>query len=104
MIPYRLELPFERLINTGPSMERTLLRIYIGDYISENEANRLWARIADHKWYVSERLSRDVGFHLAAIDYVEHFYEPSVAEEGQSTLAAFVKKLAAYQSRPVENI
>lgn len=93
MIPYRNDFAFDKLIRTGPSMQRTLLRIYTGDEISENEAKNLWSKIADHKWYVSERLSRDVGFHVAAIDYVEHFYEQSAAEQTESRLAAFGRKV-----------
>jgi hypothetical protein len=93
MIPYKLDFAFERLIRTGPSMERTLLRIYTGSDISENEARSLWERIADHKWYVSERLSRDVGFHVAAVDYVEHFYEPYGADASESRLTAIWKNI-----------
>ena len=59
-----------------PGLGRSLLQVYIGDKISENEASKLLSRIADHKWYVSEKLDRDVGFHVAAIDYVENFYVP----------------------------
>lgn len=88
MIPYKLDFAFEKLLRTGPSMERTLLQIYTGNKISESEAKNLLRRIADHKWYVSERLSRDVGFHVAAIDYVEHFYEPRVDKRSQGKLAA----------------
>lgn len=90
MIPYRHELAFERLVKTGPSIERTMLRIYTGDEISELEAKRIWQRIADHKWYVSERLSRDIGFHVAAVDYVENFYrtEPSRSPKAKAASAA----------------
>lgn len=94
MIPYKLDYTFDKLIQTGPSMERTLLRIYTGDDISENEAKNLWRRIADHKWYVSERLSRDVGFHVAAVDYVENFYEPYDDEASESWLSAIWKSIS----------
>lgn len=93
MIPYKLDLAFDRLIRTGPSMERTMLRIYTGENISENEAKNLWKRIADHKWYVSERLSRDVGFHVAAVDYVEHFYEPHADSASETKIGASAKKI-----------
>jgi hypothetical protein len=74
VIPYKLDLFVGKIIRTGPGKERTLLRRYTGHDISESEASALCQRIADHKWYVSERLSRDVGFHVAAVDYVENFY------------------------------
>lgn len=93
MIPYKLDFAINRLIKTGPSMERTLLRIYTGDDISDTEAKNIWERIADHKWYVSERLSRDVGFHVAAVDYVENFYQPLVEERPEGKFALFFQKM-----------
>ncbi len=84
---YRQEFAFERLIRTGPSVERTLLRVYTGGELSESDAKRLWQRIDDHKWYVSERLSRDIGFHVAAVDYVENFYKAS-PNDGQPSRSA----------------
>lgn len=85
MIPYRLDYTIEKLTRSGPSVERTLLRIYTGDELTESDARSLWQRIADHKWYVSEQLSRDIGFHVAAVDYVENFYrsEPSRGDTGK---------------------
>src|SRR6266404_8403222 len=86
---YKFDFGFENLFR-GPSRQRNLLRVYTGDDISESEAQNLWNRITDHKWYISERLSRDVGFHVAAIDYVENFYEPSARPGIGERLAAFV--------------
>ncbi len=94
MIPYKLDYAIEKITKTGPSMERTLLRIYTGDDFSENEARNLWRRIADHKWFVSETLSRDVGFHVAAVDYVENFYEPSSATASEGWLATTWKNIS----------
>jgi hypothetical protein len=36
------------------------------------EARALWPRILEHKWFLSERLGRDVGLRVAAIDYLEN--------------------------------
>ena len=94
MIPYRLDYTIEKLTKTGPSMERTLLRIYTGDDLSEKEARGIWTRITDHKWHLSETLNRDVGFHVAAVDYVEHFYEPSDNPEPDGWLTATWKKIS----------
>ena len=55
--------------------------------MSEGEASRLSRRIADHKWYVSERLSRDVGFHVAAVDYLEHFHDTDRNDNADAFLA-----------------
>ena len=76
MVMYRDDLAIDKVLRSSPGLERTILRIYTGREISEPDAKVLWQRILDHKWYVSEQLSRDVGFRVAAIDYVEHFYEP----------------------------
>jgi len=81
--------------NTIPGMGRSLLQVYTGKSISENEATVLLRKIADHKWFVSEKLHRDVGFHVAAIDFVENFYEPQTATESRiGTLASKVVNTA----------
>jgi transitional endoplasmic reticulum ATPase len=35
-------------------------------------ANDLWAKILQHKWLLSEKLGRDVGFRTACIDFLEN--------------------------------
>lgn len=102
MIPYRHDLAIDQILAPRPSLEQNLLRIYTGDSLSEAEARRLWARVADHKWFVSEQLSRDVGFHVAAIDYVENFYrtEPSA---NQGTAASAARKILGRINRVLEN-
>src|SRR5436190_4326948 len=44
---------------------RRAIRRLAGVSLSEAEARAAWPRILDHKWYVSERLGRDVGLHVA---------------------------------------
>ena len=36
---------------------------------SSLEAQEVWPRVLEHKWYMSERLGRDVGLRVAAVDY-----------------------------------
>lgn len=72
---FKLEFVDEKYLREEPA-EHDLLRVYTGRNISTLEADRLLQRVTDHKWFVSESLRRDVGFHVAAIDYVENFYEP----------------------------
>ncbi|NOT49576.1 MAG: hypothetical protein HOP17_17770 [Acidobacteria bacterium] len=103
MIPFKQEFAFDRLVRTGPSMERTLLRIYTGDELSETDARRLWSRIADHKWYVSETLSRDVGFHVAAVDYVENFYRSEPFEGNTAKTANAARKFLRRLGRTLES-
>lgn len=40
-----------------------------GYEIPPSEAPELWARILEHKWYLSERAGRDVGIQTAALDF-----------------------------------
>ena len=64
-------------------VERSAIRKYTGPKVTESEAQYLWPRITDHKWYLSEQLSRDVGFYVAAVDYLEHFYQPPASDRSE---------------------
>ena len=91
---YNSRFTFDDLVQAGPDSARSLLEIYTGNNMSATEASSLLKKIADHKWFVSERLSRDVGFHVAAIDFVENFYEPQYGPHTESRLAAILKNVA----------
>lgn len=69
-IPTPLEYVIVRL-NREDSDQR-LLRELTGVYVTADEARDLWPRPLDHKWFMSERMGRDVGFRVAAIDFFEH--------------------------------
>ena len=94
VINYNSQFTFDDLAQAGPDSARSLLEIYTGNNMSPIEASSLLKKIADHKWYVSERLSRDVGFHVAAIDFVENFYEPQSDRHSESLLAKIWKNVA----------
>ena len=94
MFPFKLDFAFEKLGQTGPKLEHNLLRIYTGYDLPESEAKHLFDKISDHKWFVSEQLRRDVGFHVAAIDYVEHFYEPYARAETEGKLVKLLKTVS----------
>jgi hypothetical protein len=36
------------------------------------EAQKVWPQVLEHKWYMSERLGRDVGLKVAALDYFKN--------------------------------
>lgn len=55
---------------------RRELRKLAGVSLSEREARAAWPRIMDHKWYMGERLGRDVGLRVAAVDYFENVAPP----------------------------
>lgn len=48
------------------------LREWAGVKLSASEARAEWPRVLEHKWLVSERLGRDVGLRVAAVDYFEN--------------------------------
>jgi len=42
------------------------------------EAEKLIPYIEEHKWLMSESLSRDVGFKVAACDYLKNIYKKEI--------------------------
>ena len=96
----------EKIMRGVRGNERFILRTYTGADISEPDAQVLWQRILDHKWYVSEQLCRDVGFRVAALDYVENFYEPFQLTKNASVLSvywrAFMKSVSGLVRRYFE--
>ena len=76
MVFYQLDYVVEEVLKNIPTPEQVFLKKYLNKDFQKKEANYLWERIVDHKWYVSERLKRDIGFRVATVDYVENFYEP----------------------------
>ncbi len=51
---------------------QVMLRAMTGVTLGVMEARAIWPKILDHKWFLSERLGRDVGLRVAAIDYLEN--------------------------------
>lgn len=102
MIFYKIDYAIGKIFTTEPRQERMLIRKYTGTKLSEREAIRLWDLIVDHKWYLSEQLSRDVGVHMAAVDYMENFYTPDpVVTWGAKTWAAW-KRFAAFMGQVIK--
>ena len=56
------------------SDEQAFLKELTGRKFTSEEAEFLWMRISDHKWFISENLGRDVGFKVAAVDFFENIY------------------------------
>jgi hypothetical protein len=79
---------FNQVLTENLTTEQNLLKKLTGEDFSKREAEYLWMRISDHKWYISERLGRDVGLTVAAVDYLENIYESG---KGQSKLNRFNK-------------
>ncbi|HVE56013.1 MAG TPA: hypothetical protein VNB22_04240 [Pyrinomonadaceae bacterium] len=92
MVFYKLDYTVEKVLKDTPTPEQAFLRKYLSADLSKTEAKYLSERIADHKWHVSERLKRDIGFHVAAVDYVENFYEPIFFNKPRSSFKNSVRE------------
>ncbi len=79
MIPFRLDYVIERSLGGGACEEQKVLRELAGVRLRPAEARAEWARVLEHKWFVSERLGRDVGLRVAAVDYFENVAPPRPA-------------------------
>lgn len=75
MIFYTLDYVIEKTLKQNLTAEQMFLKKFTGGKLSAEESRRLFEKINDHKWYVSERLGRDIGLKVAAIDYLENIYE-----------------------------
>ena len=60
----------------GEENRRRSLRKLAGVRLSESEARAVWPQVLEHKWYMGERLGRDVGLRVAAVDYFENVRRP----------------------------
>ena len=76
MIPFKLDYVIERALQEPPSEEQGILKSLPGVKLSPAEARAEWPRVLEHKWFVSERLGRDIGLRVAAIDYFENVRLP----------------------------
>ena len=87
-IPTPLEYVIDCLRRDESEVERRMLRDLTGLTVSADEARALWPRLLDHKWYMSERMGRDVGLRVAAIDFFEHVERrPRVAPRASRVLS-----------------
>jgi hypothetical protein len=83
-IPFKLDYVIERVASDVLREERTIKRL-TGVKLTAVEARKVWPRLLEHKWYISERLGRDTGLRVAAIDYFENIYvAPSVYKRSAS--------------------
>ena len=82
MIPFTLDYAIEQTLRGGASDEQKLLRELAGVRLTPAEAASEWGRVLEHKWFVSERLGRDIGLRVAAVDYFENVRLPRHARAG----------------------
>lgn len=82
MIPFRLDYVIEKSVGEGACEEQEVLKELAGVQLRPAEARAEWPRVLEHKWFVSERLGRDVGLRVAALDYFENVRLPRQARVG----------------------
>lgn len=73
-IPLKLDHVIERLTADRPGTGAERLGRLAGVALSRREARRAWPHVLEHKWLLSERLGRDVGLRVAAVDYFENIH------------------------------
>lgn len=93
-IPAPLEFVMVRLRRDESEVERRTLRKLSGVDVPADEARSLWPRILDHKWYMSERMGRDVGLRVAAIDFIEHVEPRSEAPSARGLILGPARAVA----------
>ena len=77
-IPYKLDHVIEQTLHAPGMREQRALKVLTGLELGVDEASFFWPRILDHKWYMSERLGRDVGLRVAAVDYFENVWSENL--------------------------
>ena len=82
MIPFRLDYVIEKVNAEGACEEQKVLKELAGVKLRPAEARAEWPRVLEHKWFVSERLGRDVGLRVAALDYFENVRLPRHTRTG----------------------
>ncbi len=97
MIPFKNDLTIELVEQSKFTDAQVFLHEFTGKSFGKKEAQTIWEKVVDHKWYVSERLQRDIGLRVATIDYIENICEPVQRKSLQSS---FFSKLF----NPVANI
>lgn len=78
-IQFILDYVIEKVTQPQLTDVQQTLNSLAGVNLSAPEAREIFPRIQEHKWYISERLGRDVGWRVAAIDYFENIQSLSQA-------------------------
>ena len=98
MIPFRLEYVIERTLNEGACEEQSVLKELAGVRLRAAEARAEWPRVLEHKWFVSERLGRDVGLRVAALDYFENVRLPRHKRTSHSPVNSRLRRVTQAHS------
>lgn len=99
MIPFRLDYVIERTLAAPRGEEQRLIRELAGVRLTTAEARAEWPRVLEHKWFISERLGRDTGLRVAALDYFKNVRLPRTSRKGHGRIKGGLRRAA--QSRSV---
>lgn len=83
------------VVNAIPDPEACAAQIYevSGHKFDPDVACDLWIKILEHKWFLSEKLGRDVGIRVSALDLIEN--TDAVRDEVEAENVRLLKQLAA---------
>jgi hypothetical protein len=93
MIPFRLDYVIEKTNDGGACEEQEVLKELAGVRLRPAEARAEWPRVLEHKWFMSERLGRDVGLRVAALDYFENVRLPRHKRTSHTRAASSLRRL-----------
>jgi len=97
MIPFRLDYVIEKSIGEGACAEQEVLKELAGVKLRPAEARAEWPRVLEHKWFVSERLGRDVGLRVAALDYFANVRLPRHTRTSHRPAASRLRRVTQAQ-------
>ena len=83
-VPFKLDHVIEQVRADDASAAQELKRA-AGVRLSTVEEREVWPQVLEHKWYMSERLGRDVGLRVAAVDYFTNVRRVSKRDEMRET-------------------
>lgn len=83
------------VVNAIPDPETCAAQIFevSGHKFEPDVACDLWIKILEHKWFLSEKLGRDVGIRVSALDLIEN--TDAVQDEVEAENVRVLKQLAA---------
>ena len=67
---------------------------YSGYKLDPVKADQLWPKICQHKWFLSEKVGRDVGIKVACLDFLENI-EPMDRDLARTKRISLLKELGA---------
>jgi hypothetical protein len=73
-IAFKLDYVIEKTLKEQGAPERKKIQELAGVKLSNREAREAWPRLLEHQWHLSERLGRDVGCRVAAVDFFDNIY------------------------------